>query len=308
MDKNMININNYKFILWGHKLHSHTHSYIHNAFFRAFQHMGAKTYWFNDNDDVRNFDFSNSLFITEGQVDKNIPLRDDCFYVLHNCYDTKYNELFTKNKCIRLQVYTDAVLQYNYTKLANCIYADYSGKCLYFPWATDLLPHEINANKPSRVFVEESKNVNWVGTVGSGQFGNIEQIAPFKKACEHNGIKFNDILCAVSIEENIQRIKDSYLAPTIVGTWQHKVGYIPCRIFKNISYGQMGLTNSPRAHLLFNKKIIHNNNTETLFYDAKRYVKNMPLKELHKLMDFVRDNHTYIDRINTLLDFINKII
>ncbi len=30
----MINID--KVVIWGHKLHSHTHSYIHNAFLVAF--------------------------------------------------------------------------------------------------------------------------------------------------------------------------------------------------------------------------------------------------------------------------------
>jgi hypothetical protein len=308
MDKNMkINLQNYKFILWGHKLHSHTHSYIHNAFFRAFQHLGASTFWFDDNDDVSGFDFSNSLFITEGQVDKKIPLRNDCFYVLHNCYDDKYQELFANGNCINLQVYTDAVLQYNYTKLSDCIYADYAGKCVYFPWATDLLPDEIEKNKPSYVFNETSKIVNWIGTVGAGKFGNIDQILPFKRACEDNRINFSSILCAVSIEDNIQLIKKSYLAPTIVGEWQHKVGYIPCRIFKNISYGQMGLTNSPRVYELFNKKIIYNSNTEHLFWDAVKHMKKMPLAELHSLMDFVRDNHTYINRISVLLNFIEKV-
>jgi len=67
-----------KVIIWGHKLHSHTHSYIHNAFYIAFKHMGYETYWFDDKDDVKKFDFSNSLFLTEGQVDKKIPLREDC--------------------------------------------------------------------------------------------------------------------------------------------------------------------------------------------------------------------------------------
>ena len=70
-------------IIWGHKLHSHTHSYIHNAFFIAFKKLGYDTHWFDDNDDVSNFDFSNSLFITEHQVDNKIPKRDDCLYFIH---------------------------------------------------------------------------------------------------------------------------------------------------------------------------------------------------------------------------------
>lgn len=74
-----------KVVLWGHKLHSHTHSYIHWGFERAFKYLGYETYWFDGGDNVSNFDFSGSLFITEGQVDQAIPLRDDCLYILHNC-------------------------------------------------------------------------------------------------------------------------------------------------------------------------------------------------------------------------------
>jgi hypothetical protein len=295
-----------KLIIWGHFLHSHTHSYVHQAFYKASVHLGMNTHWFDDTSDVTNFDFSNSIFITEGQVDKKIPIRDDCFYVLHNCYDEKYKELFKNNKCMNLQVYTDTILKYNYPKLDECIYADYEGKCLYFPWATDLLPDEIEKNKPTKPFNYDSKEVNWVGTIGAGEFGNINEITPFKDACQVNGINFNQTML-VSFEKNVSMIKDSYLAPTITGTWQTRVGYIPCRIFKNISYGQMGLTNSVRVASLFNNKIIQNSNTKDLFYDSKNYINSMPLKELHDLMDVVKEKHTYVNRLNSIIDFMDKI-
>lgn len=301
-----MDFNKYKFVIWGHKLHSHTHSYVHFAFDKAAKHMGYQSYWLDDNDDVSNIDFSNSIFITEGQVDKKIPIRNDSFYILHNCYDEKYKKLFELNKAIVLQVYTDAILKYNYEQLSNCIYADYNGKCLYFPWATDLLPYEIEKNKPLKIYNESSKIVHWVGTIGGGEFGNINEINPFKNACLKNGIDFDQVML-VSQEENIIRIKNSIFAPTITGTWQTKVGYIPCRIFKNISYGQMGITNSSRVNSLFNNELIFNTNTEQLFYEAKEYIPKMELKRLHNLMDDVKDNHTYINRINSLLDFINKI-
>lgn len=296
----------YKIILWGHKLHSHTHSYVHFAFNKAAKHMGYKSYWFDDNDNVSNFDFTNSIFITEGQVDKNIPIRNDCYYILHNCYDPKYKQLFDSNNAMVLQVYTDAVLKYNYTKLDNCIYADYQGKCLYFPWATDLLPNEIEANKPYKIYNELSNIVHWVGTIGGGEFGNINEIDPFKNACIANGIKFEQTML-VSQEENVRRIKESIFAPTITGTWQTKVGYIPCRIFKNISYGQMGITNSNRVNSLFDNELVCNQDTERLFYEAKEYIPKMELSRLHKLMDNVKNKHTYINRINSLLDFLSKI-
>ena len=58
-------MNKEKFIAWGHKLHSHTHSYVTCAFINAFRHLGYDVYHFDNSDDVSGFDFSNSIFLTE---------------------------------------------------------------------------------------------------------------------------------------------------------------------------------------------------------------------------------------------------
>lgn len=303
----MISPDKWQIVIWGHPLHSHTHSYIHNAFDRAFRHLGFRTHWLhNDHPDLNQIDFARSIFLTEGQVDQNIPIRDDCFYILHNCYDEKYKTASLQNKTMVLQVYTDDVLKYNMSKIDDCIYADYGGRGLYMPWATDALPHEIETYKPSIPFNRNSKKVFWVGTVGGGEFGNIDEITPFKRACEENQISFEQV-GGRSVENGIDLIKQSYMAPTIVGSWQGRVGYIPCRIFKNISYGQFGLTNSARVYELFQHKIVFNNDTSRLFYDAKERLENIQLNELIDLMDFVKNKHTYISRINTILDFIDKV-
>ena len=292
-----------KVVIWGHKLHSHTHSYIHNAFFRAFEHLGHQTFWFDNNDDTKNFDFGNSLFLTEGQVDQNIPLREDCFYILHNCDLTKYKKLFEKNRCIILQVYTDDVLtRAGCEKIAPFMYYDVSQKIAYMPWATDLLPHEIDEIKSQLPDKKKRPIVNWVGSIWGGEYGNIDEIQPFKKACHENGINFQQKR-VISPEENIRLIRESYMAPAIVGTWQKNKGYIPCRIFKNISYGHPGITNSRHVYELFEKKIIYNPDTYRLFYDAQKRMAEISLPEIYDLMDFVKTKHTYINRIQTLLDF-----
>jgi hypothetical protein len=97
------------------------------------------------------------------------------------------------------------------------------------------------------------------------------------------------------------------MAPAIVGQWQKMVGYIPCRIFKNISYGQMGITNSPRVYELFEEKIIYNSDEYQLFFDARHALMRTTHKQLFELMDFVRDKHTYLNRIETLLDFFQHV-
>jgi hypothetical protein len=70
-----------KVVIWGHKLHTHTHSYIQAAFHKGFEHLGYKVYWFDDKDNEENFDFSNSFFFTVAENDNNVPIRDDCYYV-----------------------------------------------------------------------------------------------------------------------------------------------------------------------------------------------------------------------------------
>ena len=76
---------NYKVFIYGHKLYSHTHAWIHYGFYRTFKHLGYETYWVDDSDDLSRFDLSNSIFLTEGQVCRRMPLRRDCIYFLHNC-------------------------------------------------------------------------------------------------------------------------------------------------------------------------------------------------------------------------------
>lgn len=288
-----------KAIIWGHKLHSHTHSYVHNAFFRAFEYLGYDAHWFDDADDVGNFDFSNSIFITEGQVCKNMPLIKGSKYVLHNCYDESMWEKIKNEdiKYLKIQTYTDDVLAYNIEKIEEGIY--FGGDMLYMMWATDLLPDEI-------VFQEtERTNISWwVGTMGEGKFGNMNELNGFKRACRENGIEFRHAN-NLSIEENRSKIRESYMAPAIVGTWQKEKGYVPCRIFKNMSYGQIGLTNSLSTKKVLGDHVAYADDEYELFRLGQEAIMSENYKtRLVDGMNFVRENHTYINRINTILKFI----
>jgi len=69
----------------------------------------------------------------------------------------------------------------------------------------------------------------------------------------------------------------------------------------------MGVTNSEAVYNLFEKKIIFNKDTRQLFHDAKKYTENMQDEELYELMDFVKDKHTYINRIDRLLSFFREV-
>lgn len=289
-----------KVIIWGHKLHSHTHSYIHYAFYRTFKHLGYEVYWFDNNDNVSQFDFSNALFITESGVDQNIPLNSTCFYWLHNCDGTKYKHLYAAGHAINFQVYTHDCKSRDLKEMAPFILYNVDEQILYLPWGTDLLPHEIDAIKKTVSLYRPDKSVYLIGSYQSGEFDNTRAWGGIQKACAAHGIKFQQ-RANLSPAENMRVIQQSYMAPAIQGDWQCRQGYIPCRIFKNISYGQFGITNSKTVFELFGGNIIYNADTYQLFMDAEKYIKNATLEDLYKQMDFVRDNHTYINRIDCLL-------
>lgn len=294
-----------KVIIWGHKLHSHTHSYIHFGFYKTFKHLGYNTYWFDNNDDVSDFDFSNCLFITESQVDEKIPINKESFYVLHNCDGSKYKNIPLKQKIV-IQVYTyDTDRKWKANPIDGKKYTFHQADCLWQPWATDLLPEEINDNIKKLESIKTKKISNFVGMC-------IPPWDEFSKACEKNGIQFKSYGgfnkdTSVSSEKNVELIQESIIAPALQHHWQVEHGYIPCRIFKNISYGKMGITNSEAVSHLFDTEIIYDTNIENLVKKALEFEERPDKNEIiKKLMIEVRDKHTYINRIETLLWFFEK--
>ena len=290
-----------KAVIWGHALHSHTHSYIHYGFVRAFRHLGFDTYWFDDNSDVKGFDFSNCIFLTEGQVDKNIPARKDCFYVLHNCSHPRYADL---PNLLILQTYTKHAAGENlnpYTKLLK----GYKLGNLFQPWATDLLPSEIDKSLTMFDWPREKK-IYFVGTCTTGPYGNRDVVDEFGKAAKAAGIE----LVAqggftsgpmIDCEVAVNLVKKSFVAPALQGNWQVENGYIPCRIFKNISYGHLGITNSDVVNDVFQRKLVYDPNPTLLFQKALEKVQSAHREEIKELMHDVALNHTYVNRAQQIL-------
>jgi hypothetical protein len=290
-----------RFVAWGHKLHTHTHSYIHNAFIRAFQHLGYPTLWLDKNDDISEIDFEDTLFLTEGQVSQNIPALPSCYYILHNELHPEHFSCVPESHKMVLQVFTKSVLTLNIEKpIAPCVYQ--SGCCLFMPWGTDLLPHEIDENiRQLDTIVQTSPpEVNFIG-MPTPPWNSVSHY------CNKHGIKYKQIggfsKNNVNLNDNIQLIKRSIVAPALQEQWQIEHSYIPCRIFKNISYGKMGMTNSEAVYHLFNDNILYSSNIMELM-DMGIQFESKPIEykkeKLIPLMEFVRDHHTYINRIRSI--------
>ena len=69
----------------------------------------------------------------------------------------------------------------------------------------------------------------------------------------------------------------------------------------------MGITNNPIVNELFDKKLIFDTNLNELIKKSIGF-ENYKYKNdvIIDLMQYVRDNHTYINRANTIINYINE--
>ena len=319
-----------QYVVWGFKNFYHTHSHIHEAFYRALKFMGKDALWLDEGDDVSRIDFSDTFFITEHVAARSIPLDASSYYVVHGGLSDDYirAKLFGY-KTLTWNVYHDVshscgsmgILLKNWNpntpKLTEKIWIDEDAplypreRHMDFRWATDLTPPEIEANKiGARLLNTDSRVINWVGTFWHV---NEKEIAEFRRACNESGVDFRHYGAGqadgdghlgqqkvVSITKNISLVRESYFGPAIVGSHHLTEGYAPCRIFKNISYGQFGVTNSSRVNTIFKSKLIYNPDPYQLFFQAREELSTMPIERLYALMDEVASKHTYVNRINSI--------
>lgn len=289
-------------IIYGHPLHSHTHSYIHQAFYKAFKYLGYNVYWISSPEEAEGLSLgTNPLFLTEGQVDATIPMVPQATYLLHNCNSERYKEAGV-SKLYTLQVITESSLKTYKNEPLQEYGFKHGDDLLYLAWATDLLPFEVDKNiRNLRAILEKRKESNEMHFVGMPTHIWDDVL----EWCRENNIVyqrhggFGDT--NVDSETHIDLIQRSVVAPSVQESWQVENGYIPCRIFKNISYGHMGVTNNRFVNELFEGKLLYNTDVKALLSEALSF---NDTERLIELMEFVRDKHTYVNRVKLLMEFL----
>lgn len=317
-----------KVIIWGHPLYSHTHSYVHEAYYRAFKSLDYDVYWFHDEDYPQDFDFTNCLFIGEGFADKKIPINDTSCYLIMYCpspikyqnaeryIDIRMSAVNFKDHIQEYSLNKDTAIKlgpacYFEPKTSEKVkvknnYVDYEMDDydkIYISWATNLLPDEFEEED---VYLERENAIYYCGTISAqGECENYSNWEPFIKTCHKNGIQFihNDPWAnPLSMGDVIVLTQKSLLGVDIRGPKHLQQGLLTCRIFKNMSYGHLGLTNSQSVYEELDGNCIFNTNTEQLFYDGIENKNNYNL--IKNGMNYVKENHTYINRINSILSIL----
>ena len=284
------------------------------------------------------FSYKNCLFIAEAYQEKNIPLEASSTYFINFCiYPQKYlragcrvfdqrfkleefhdvNNDFTMNdgthNIVTLSVGTD----YEALTSNSGLSKEFTGpthtklnyECIYMLWATDLFPWEINLddaipmNKPI---------IHYVGTGYANP--RMEQYVTLTKQIGIEWIFHDPWSKPVSFEDSRKFIRESILSADFrpEGSEQDKieygekngknhlaVGYLPCRLFKSISYGHIPLTDSPHAGAFFGDAVVYEKDLSALVTNGLAAQNDIPRK--HRAMKMVAENHTYVHRARDLL-------
>ena len=321
-------------IVWGFPLHTHTHSYIHGAWVKTFQYLGIKVHWFHDKEYPKDFDYSNTCFITEGWADDNIPINSSSTYFVHIAKNpAKYLDVCARLIEIRYNVLEIHDFNYDYKLPENPVYLsrdtlyervkDDSAvasrrsrsinqteyEAVYMYWATDLLPHEFNYNDAENIV--NTNTIHYIGSIGENhpftQFKHIGEQLGF------NVVHHNPWSNPMSYEDNIKLMKDSYCVPDfrshgdaskqaeygkMNGTNHLDIGYMPCRVLKAISYGRTGITNSKRVKEILGEFVEYAETPADVFEINERYKAKIEWRK--RSMRHVAENHTFLQRVRDL--------
>jgi len=288
-----------RIIIWSHKLHESTHSYVQNGYYRAFKKLGWETHWIDARDNLDNIDFADSLIFVEHSVRKGMPIRKDCKYVTHHFPD---NELLEQGipfeNIIKLGDYLPEK-ECN-EKVAELTYWDNTTRSIWQPWGTDLLPDEIDTDNYVS-FNSNAKKLHYVamlyeqGHWWAQEFANI--------IGERHGVEFMVYTQNATDEENRNLIRQSFLCPDFRSDWHLQCGYIPCRMWKNISYGRITGTNSPLVKRVLGDYVVFGGTPQTLYQNLLEAEMNKTVN-MKEAMTYVKENHTFVNRVNNLLKFL----
>lgn len=270
--KEELKINSKKFnkiVIWGLKKQWHTHRFVFHAYNRILKKSGVPVVWVEDKKENQSIIEKGDLIFTASGMtgkmvppklkleDYNVPIRDDVYYCLHAENDF-FIEKIKPEKYIVLRFYENE--SENCQKLYEAVHFDAKTRTLYQPWGTDLLPEEFK--KPTFC---KSKFVFWIGSIWNDKnnHGNIEEIEKLKASLKKHSLWFVKVRFIPNFL-NTLLIRLSRIAPSIGGRRQVEVNYLPDRMFKNISYGQLGFSNIKKFSSIFKDCIIYDENMDTM--------------------------------------------
>lgn len=297
-----------KVVIWGFRNRWHTHRFIFQAYYENLKKCGIPVVWVEDEKKNQGvIEKDDLIFSASGMhgkmvpekkslADYNIPIRDDVYYCLHAESDY-FIEKINMSRAIQLKFYNNDAEKFK--KLYETVHYDALTKTLYQPWGTNLLPSEFE--KP---VYSKSKFVFWIGSVWKGKQneGNITEIDKLMILLKEKGLWFQQIRF-IPNSWNKFFIRHSRIAPAIGGAIQVETNYLPCRMYKNISYGQLGFSNIKKFNDVFKECAIYDENMSVMIDRVLALPKEKYIELILKQQEICKQ-YTIAHHLNNVFKFL----
>ena len=285
-----------RLVIWGLRDVQHTHRYIHLGFFSTAQKLGIPVLWVENLASNREAIRAGDLVISVNVAGDKLPIVRGAKYVLHNfkgSFDHMLDQL--GEDCVQLQVFTNATAK-GAEEIGTCTYINRSTRTLIQPWGTNLLRHEFLPPPKTRL----KYFVFWIGSVWNNQLdqGNVNEYAAMKRALWRN----HKLLFRPKVSDAwaARLVRRSVISPAIAARWQVENGYLPCRMFKNVSYGQLGTTNVMEFEKILGSALISSTDIDRLV-DGDLSIKDTDRADMIREQQKLIANHTYEDKLRYML-------
>ena len=283
---------------------------------KAFERLGCEIHWFSDQSfpSQSEFDYSNCIFFVDNQgpLDHNVPIVDTGIYFAYDKF-TNVNKYLNKVRCLvnyRVAEFKKTIPDDDrYVEIEKGVTFDTQASepynVVYFSWATNLMPEEIDLDWVNK---ERNNEYNFVGTIHAPR-PNVEPLhQQFIEIVKNKGISFNHYnpnVNPATDEEHVGILQRSMFVPDFRPQEQKDNWYLPCRILKAISYGCLTVSDAPYLKNFIDDSILTSENAQEIFDLG---VKNQNNKELilHQ-MEIVKRDHTYLNRCRGILKIVEKV-
>jgi hypothetical protein len=232
-----------KIVFWVENKPYQTFSYIYAGMKKAFERLGCEVHWFSDQSfpSQSEFDYSNCIFFVDNQgpLDHNVPIVDTGIYFAYDKF-TNVNKYLNKVRCLinyRVAEFKKPISDDDrYVEIEKGVIFDTQASepynVVYFSWATNLMPEEIDLDWVNK---ERNNEYNFVGTIHAPR-PNAEPLhQQFIEIVKNKGIPFNHYdpnVNPATDEDHVGILQRSMFVPDFRPQEQKDNWYLPCRVLK----------------------------------------------------------------------------
>ena len=284
----------------------HTNSYFFEGFYIAAKYLNLSAYWIDNQKDLENIVDDKTIVLCEGSYFPDLNRELNCKYVLHSVpshWLEKFKDLSLRKKALHLDLFKNKALKYSL--IDDLTYFDEKEFTLYQPWAGNLMPSEI-------IDIDYLKNIDYKYSYYIGLlYGDGCQKANHLNNYLSESKYRTKIKCVTGASHSTTQeltLKSS-LCLDIRYDHHLEIGYVPCRIFKTLSFGREIYVNSKyiKKYLKDIPHVKYYENGECLknqydkFCSMNRTMRENFYREKLYTLNKIKEKHTFVNRLNNIM-------